>query len=177
MHGDAVSVSEVARTLGVSRATVYRYFRSTHDLLTATAIDASAGFLAAISEHLAEGERTPADAVVEVTAFTLERLPSEPCLRLLLEPGRVSMFTLGVTSPVAVSLGRSFLEQIGIDWSAHGIASDALDEIVEQMLRMTQSLVLDPGTPPRSGLELRRYLHRWFAPAIDALSTEDKVTP
>ncbi len=53
-----------------------------------------------------------------------------------------------------------------MDWAAKGFESSDLDELVEQMLRMTQSLVVDPGTPPRTGSELRRYLTHWFAPSI-----------
>jgi hypothetical protein len=53
-----------------------------------------------------------------------------------------------------------------VDWSAEGYEGSELDELVEQMLRMTQSFVVDPGTPPRTGSELRRYLTRWLAPSI-----------
>lgn len=168
--GDDVGIADVARALGVSRATVYRYFATTEDLLTATAIDASAAFLEQIATHLGDDRRSPADAVVEVTAFTLEQLPTEPYLSLLLAESRISMFTLGVTSPVALALGRSFLEQLDVDWSAHGIGDAALDEIVEQMLRMTQSFILDPGSPPRSGAELRSYLTRWLGSMITQMA-------
>jgi hypothetical protein len=38
--------------------------------------------------------------------------------------------------------------------------------VVEQMLRMTQSFVVDPGTPPRTGANVRGSLSRRLAPAI-----------
>ena len=41
-----------------------------------------------------------------------------------------------------------------------------LDELGEFTLRMLQSLVLDPGTPRRSGSALRGFLRRWAGPAI-----------
>jgi hypothetical protein len=33
--------------------------------------------------------------------------------------------------------------------------------------RVVQSFVIDPGRPGRRGAELRRYLRRWVAPALD----------
>ena len=38
-------------------------------------------------------------------------------------------------------------------------------------LRVLQSLVLDPGTPPRSGPALRDFLRRWVGPAIASDAT------
>lgn len=43
---------------------------------------------------------------------------------------------------------------------------DELDRLVEFMLRIFQSLVIDPGRPPHRGKELRAFLRRWVAPAI-----------
>ena len=40
------------------------------------------------------------------------------------------------------------------------------NELVELMLRTLQSFIVDPGTPPRSARQLRRYLHRWIGPAV-----------
>jgi AcrR family transcriptional regulator len=164
--GDDTGIADVARELGVTRQTVYRYFRTTDDLLTATALDATAAFLTRIEGHLAEHERTPADAVVEGVAFTLEQLPREPYLRLLLAPGRVSALSQGFTSPTALALGRALVDRFPIDWAGAGFAAGDLDELVEHMLRTTQSFVIDPGTPPRTGATLRAYLTRWLAPAI-----------
>ena len=41
-----------------------------------------------------------------------------------------------------------------------------LDELAEFALRVLQSLVLDPGTPRRSGSALRGFVRRWAGPAI-----------
>jgi AcrR family transcriptional regulator len=145
---------------------VYRYYRTTEDLLTATAIDATGAFLARLEAHLAEREWTPAEAIVEGVAFTLEQLPKDPYLGLLLTPGRISVFSRDFTSETAIATGRAMIERFPIDWTAHGLTGDDLDEVVEQMLRMTQSFVVDPGTPPRTGANLRGYLSRWLAPAV-----------
>src|SRR5262245_21142732 len=168
--GPDTGIADVARELGVSRQTVYRYYRTTEDLLTATAIDAAAEFLERLEAHLGTRRRKPADAVVEAIAFTLEHLPAEPYVGLLLTPGRVSIYTQGITSDTALALGRSMLDRFPVDWPAHGFDSDALDQLVEQMLRMTQSLVIDPGHPARTNQELRSYLHTWLGTAVTAHS-------
>ncbi|MEV0467951.1 TetR/AcrR family transcriptional regulator [Nocardia tengchongensis] len=163
--GDEFSIAEVARDLGVTRQTVYRYFPSAETLLTATAIAQTEHFLDVLAERLG-GIRDPATAVVEGLAYTLERLPDEKYLGLLLRPGRASAFSAGVTSDTARSLGRSILERFSVDWAAAGLSGDALDELVEHMLRIVQSFVIDPGRPPRRGAELRDYLSKWVAPAL-----------
>jgi AcrR family transcriptional regulator len=166
--GGDVGIADVARELGVTRQTVYRYFRTTDDLLTATAIDAAAAFLDRMEAHLgARDDWTPAGAVVEGIAFTLEQLPDEPYMGLLLTPGRIGVVSQDFTSPTAIALGRTMIERFPVDWSVHGFTPADLDDLVEQMLRMTQSFVIDPGTPPRRGDDLRAYLDRWLGPTID----------
>lgn len=170
--GADIGIVDVARELGVTRQTVYRYFRTTEALLTATAIDATAPFLARVETHLAERTWTPAEAVVEGIAFTLEQLPREPYLGMLLTEGRVNMFSRGFTSPTALTLGRAMVERFPIDWEAQGFDSQDLDELVEQMLRMTQSFIVDRGTPARTGPLLRGYLTRWVGSAVGLIQTK-----
>jgi len=67
-------------------------------------------------------------------------------LSLLLTPGRISIFTNDFTSDTAMALGRALIERLPIDWTAHGYGDRQLDELVEQMLRMTRSFVEHPGT-------------------------------
>ncbi|MEV0033412.1 TetR/AcrR family transcriptional regulator [Nocardia sp. NPDC050793] len=163
--GSEFSVAEVARDLGVTRQTVYRYFPSADALLTATAVAQTAHFLDVLAEHLND-IRDPATAVVEGIAYTLERLPHEKYLNLLLGPGRAGAFTAGVTSDTALAFGRSLLQRFSVDWAAAGISGPQLDQLVEHMLRIVQSFVIDPGRPPRRGEDLRAYLTTWVAPAL-----------
>lgn len=162
-----VSVSEVASTLGVTRQTIYRYFPTHEALLGATALSAVDTFLDRLAAHL--GSITdPTEAVVEGIAYTFEQLAHDKYLSLVFQPGKASAFTAGVTSDVAISFGRSILQRFDIDWSAAGFAERQLDELVEIMLRTLQSLIVDPGRPPRTGRELRRFLEDWIAPSVRA---------
>jgi AcrR family transcriptional regulator len=166
--GDDTGVADVARELGVSRQTVYRYFRTTDDLLTASAIDAAAEFLGRLELHLGTRRREPAEAVVEAIAYTLEQLPFEPYLRLLLTPGRISIYSQGFTSDTALALGRAIIDRFPVDWAAHGFDDGGLDQLVEQMLRTTLSYVIDPGHPARTGRDLRNDLDAWLGAAVAA---------
>lgn len=158
-------ISDVAKDIGVTRQTVYRYFPSTEALLIATAVAEVDPFLDGLARHV-RNIHDPADAVVEGIAHTLERLPNERYMSLLLAPGKASAFSAGVTSDVALGFGRAIVERFDVDWAAAGFAGDELDQLVEFMLRILQSLVIDPGRPPRRGKQLRAFLRRWVAPTI-----------
>src|SRR5690348_4549761 len=162
-----VSISEVAQELGVTRQTVYRYFATQEALMAATAMASVSVFLDRLAGQL--GSMTdPTDAVVEGIAYTFEQLPHDRYLGLVLQPGKASAFTASVTSDAAISFGHSILQRFGVDWDAAGFPDDKLDELVEFMLRTLQSFIVDPGQPPRSGEQLRRYLRDWIAPSVIA---------
>jgi hypothetical protein len=75
---------------------------------------------------------------------------------------------------MAISFGRSILQRFDVDWAAAGFAEGRLDELVEIMLRTLQSLIVDPGRPPRTGLELRRFLEDWIAPSVRAHAAAER---
>jgi AcrR family transcriptional regulator len=172
-----VGIAEVAREVGVTRQTVYRYFRSADDLMVATATDGASALLDRIESHLEGEHRSPADGVVEGIAFTLEQLPHEPALGLLLTPSRLGFLSRDFTSPTAIALGRLLVDRFAAFWADAGLDDHDLDELVEFVLRIIVSLTIDPGTPPRSGAELRNYLRRWVGPAIEAMAAPSDEYP
>lgn len=165
VRGGDISIADVARTLGVTRQTVYRYFPSTEALLQAAAMGAATGFLDRLAAHLS-GITEPGEAVTEGIATAVEWLPNDKHMGLLLGPDRATMFSAEVTSDVAVQFARAMLRRFDVDWASHGLDDDDLDELAEHLLRIIQSFVLDPGRPPRVGDELRSYLRRWVGGAL-----------
>jgi AcrR family transcriptional regulator len=162
-----VTVSQVAQSLGVTRQTIYRYFPTHEALLGATALSSIDNFLNRLAAHL--GSITdPTEAVVEGIAYTFEQMARDRYLSLVFQPGKASAFTAGVTSDIAISFGRSILQRFDVDWGAMGLIDAKLDELVEVMLRMLQSLIVDPGSPARRGSELRRFLRQWVGPSVAA---------
>ncbi|MGE2721385.1 TetR/AcrR family transcriptional regulator [Mycolicibacterium celeriflavum] len=164
-RGAEFSITDVARTLGVTRQTVYRYFPSTDALLQASAQRAATGFLDRLADHL-EGLTDPQEAVAEGIATALEWLPQDKHIGLLLMPARASAFSQTVTSDVALEFANSMLRRFDVDWAALGFGDDDLDQLAEHLLRIIQSFVIDPGRPPRRAAELRDYLRRWVGASV-----------
>ncbi|MDH6196100.1 AcrR family transcriptional regulator [Mycobacterium frederiksbergense] len=166
-RGADFSIADVARTLGVTRQTVYRYFPSTEALLVAAAVHAAGGFQDRVAAHV-KGTTDPAEAVTESIAIALEWLPEDKHIGLLLAPGRANAHTESVTSDVSVDFARAMMRKLDVDWAELGYTDDVLDELAEHLLRIIQSFVIDPGRPPRTGEVLRSYLRRWVGSAVVA---------
>ena len=152
------SLLQVAKTVGVTRQTVYRYFASTEDLLRAAAQHAAADLVRDVAE-MTKDISDISEAVVEGIACTLELLRANRRFALLFSADPHSEAVAAVTSSQAIFLGRSIVDQYDVDWT--GWTESDRDELVEHMLRTLLSFILDPGSPPRAGPDLRRYLRRW----------------
>jgi AcrR family transcriptional regulator len=158
------TVSDVADALGITRRTVYRYFAGTEELFTAVADVALQGFVAQIENITADMD--VAAQLVEVVAYIIERLPHEPQLTLLLANDRSNTFSRMMLAPNAIERCRTILQHTHIKWADLGYGDAVIDELVEFLLRMIQSMVIAPPEPPRSSGELRAFLHRWVGPAL-----------
>jgi hypothetical protein len=119
-----------------------------------------------LSNHLC-GIADPVDAMVETLAYTLEWLPSDKPFQLILAHD-MRKTSAGITSPRAKQFGRGLLEGLDVDWRAMGFNRRGIDDLVEYTLRILQSLMIDPGRPPRNGKSLRNYLRRWVGPVVAA---------
>jgi AcrR family transcriptional regulator len=157
-RGAAVRIADVARDLGVTRQTVYRYFPSTEALLIACALQQADGFLDRLEQRVRD-ETDHVAALVEGLAFCIEELSGDTRIGLALDGGSVS-------SDTAQAFGRSMLRRFGIDWAGIGFDDEAVSELNEFMLRLLNSYFVDPG--PRHGVPLREYLRRWLGPALTA---------
>ncbi|MFV8162252.1 TetR/AcrR family transcriptional regulator [Mycobacterium sp. 134] len=164
-RGADFSIADVARTLGVTRQTVYRYFPSTDALLVASAVHAAGDFLDRLAAHV-KGVTDPVEAITECIATSLEWLPKDKHIGLLVAPGRPNAHTESVTSDVAVDFAREMLRRLDVDWAEVGYTDAELDELAEHVLRIIQSFVVDPGRPPRTGAALRSYMTRWVGSAV-----------
>ncbi|MBU9766548.1 TetR/AcrR family transcriptional regulator [Mycobacterium sp. TNTM28] len=160
------TVSDIADALGITRRTVYRYFTGTDELFTAVAEMALGSFVAETGRLVADLDAT--DQLVEVMAYIIERLPHEPQLALLLANDRSNMFSRAMLTSDVIARCRTMLQHAQINWDQFGFDEATMDELVEFLLRFIQSMVIAPPDPPRSGAQLRAYLHRWIGPALGA---------
>lgn len=164
-RGPSLRMADVARALGVTRQTVYRYFPSAEALLIVCAMRSADGFLDQFAAHLSDVTE-PAEAIVEGVAFAVEQLAGDRQFDHVLSTRTQDGSSAMLTSDTAMTFGRSMLHQLNVDWEQHGYDEAALDELAEIGLRTLHSLLTDPGQPPRTGIELRRFVARWLGPVI-----------
>ncbi|ODR07031.1 TetR family transcriptional regulator [Mycobacterium sherrisii] len=159
------SLSVIATDLGVTRPTIYRYFASLEELITAASDVALGGWTTRIAD-LTAGVDDPVDLLVEAVAFLVERLPEEPLLMMLLETDRSRSMSRQMVLGESVRRSRLLLQSTEIDWAGLGYRGSDFDDLVEYLLRLIQSLVLVPPDPPRSATELRSLLRHWIGPVV-----------
>lgn len=164
-RGSAMRIADVARALGVTRQTVYRYFPGTEALLLATAMRSGDGFLEQLADHV-RGQTDPVGAMVEGLAFAIENLAADDRIRLILTKRQQGGAVPSISSETAVAFSRAMLHRYDVDWDASGFDDAALGELSEFCLRILHSFLVDRGQPPRRGADLRRFLARWIGPAI-----------
>ena len=160
------SFSDIAAEAGVTRQTVYRYFPSLADILTAVAVAGAEEFAERMERHLASFGSAE-DAAVESVVFAVRTIPAEPYMGLLLQAGETTTFTAGATSPLSFSLGARILRNLPVDWAAAGITTDEdLRGLAEVLMRLFISFLQYPPTPPLTDDQLRAFVRRWIGPAL-----------
>lgn len=164
-NGAVIRVADVARRLGVTRQTVYRYFPNADALLIASAMRAANGFIDQIVERVS-GNNDPVTAVVECVSFAIERLAGDPQLEGLLAWRPEDQAMTSLTSDTAITLCLWFFHRLDVDWPLHGFDEATLRELAEITLRTMQSILTDPGRPSRDAQALRRFIARWLGPVI-----------
>jgi len=158
----AVSIASVALEAGVSRPTVYRYFKDRSALVRATLLRGGAALADSLDGHL-RTVRGAAEMAVEAHLHVLDSVSSSP---LLSEAWRASMIDADVvadfTSLHAIALARRGLDRLVVE---AGWSDSEADEAVELMLRLLLTLLIAPGE--RSDrTALRRFLEHRLVPAL-----------
>ena len=163
--GSAIRVSDLARVLGVSRQTIYRYFPGAEALVVGSQMRAANGFLDRLADHL-RGWTNPAAAVVEGVAFAAEEFADDPLMARVLEARLPGGTSASFTAGAAFGLGREMFRRYDVDWAAHGFDHAATDDLIELAVRTLQSVLLDPPERPLNPVALRSLVGRWLGPAV-----------
>ena len=166
--GAAVSLAEVATSLGVIRQTVYRYFPTADALMRAVAIASVDGFLDRLTDHV-RGIGDPADALTEGVVYTLDAVAHSPHLGAMLSDS--ASHSREMTSTEARAFGLRMIERFDVDWAHHGYDDAALRDLVEFTLRIMLSFVVAPDDA-RSPVQLRRFIRRWLGAAVLAQGSD-----
>lgn len=165
--GKAVSLAEVANSLGIIRQTVYRYFPTSDALMHAVAMASVDAFLDRLADCV-RGIHDPADALTEGTLFTLDEVTRTPHLGILLSESYPHNRSGALTSDEARAMGMRMVDRFDVDWAAHGYDEASLQELVEFTLRIMLSFFVAPNDAHRPPAELRKFLRRWLGGAVAA---------
>jgi AcrR family transcriptional regulator len=173
--GAAITIAEVADSLGVIRQTVYRYFPTADSLMRAAGIASAEGFFDQLADHV-RGIHDPAEAMTEGVLYTLDAVTRIPHLAILLSAPHSAVGAGDVASGVGQDFGMRMITRFDVDWPAYGYDDAALRDLVEFTLRTMLSFFVAPNDPQRSDAELRRFVRRWLGSAILAQADPAGVT-
>ncbi len=149
-------IAHVALEAGVSRPTVYRYFKDREELIRSVLLQAGLRLGNEVQEHI-RAFADPGEKVVAATLFTLQAIEGNPVLRQVWKPASFDATVLqGFTQPASIMFARAALAEI-IDVA--GWDEDEAAESMEFTLRMMLSLLATPE-PRRTDDELRQFLRR-----------------
>jgi len=162
------TVEDVGRAAGVSRATVYRRFRSRDDLLLA-AVTRAAGRLAAEAELHLQRFDDVGSWIVEGMLFCLAEIPRRPLLAMLLAPedvGRASRLVL--SSEQLLGLGTDLLRPMFEPARRAGLLQEhvRIEALMEWVLRILLSYLTVPSHLARTEDEMRHLLRVMILPAV-----------
>jgi AcrR family transcriptional regulator len=158
----ATGIAHVAAEAGVSRPTVYRYFKDREELIRSVLLQAGLRLANDVQQHI-RMVSDPGEKAVEATLFSLRAIRQNPVLRQVWQPAMFDANVLhGFTQPASITFTRiafgDIIETVG--WDETEAA-----EAMELMLRMILSLLAAPE-PHRTEQELGGFLRRRLVPAL-----------
>ncbi len=164
------TAADIARELGISRATLYRRFGS-HEAIFLAVLTRESEAMAAEAETFLAAIDDPAERIVEGIVFSVRQVRDRP----------VHAAVFGGDA-AAWATGQAFQEEalrrIG-DAGLRPMLVPALDagtltesefaDLIDWILRVLISYAVIPGTGGRSPDEIRRQLRAWFLPSLTAV--------
>lgn len=155
-------IAHVALEAGVSRPTVYRYFKDRTELILSVLLQAGLRLASDVQAHIRELD-SPGEKIVEAVLYTLRAIDENPVLRQVWQPAMFDAELLhGFTQPRSVTFARVALAET---IEETGWSESEANEAMEYILRMILSLLAAPH-PRRSEDELRQFLSRRLVPAL-----------
>ena len=162
------TVEDVAQAAGVSRATLYRHFKSRDDLLMAVIVR-EAGRLAAEAEiHLRRFDDV-GSWIVEGMLLCLREIPRRPLLGMLFAPESVGVASrLVLTSERLLEIGADILRPMFEPARRRGLLRESvqIEALIEWVLRILMSYLTVPSHLARTDAELRHLLRVMLLPAV-----------
>jgi AcrR family transcriptional regulator len=174
------TVEDVAQAAGVSRATLYRHFKSRDDLLAAVVVR-EAGRLAAEAAVSIQRFDDVGSWIVEGMLLCLREIPRRPLLAMLFAPEEVGAASrLVLTSERLLAIGADFLRPMFGFARERGLLREGvrIEVLMEWVLRILMSYLTVPSRLAQTDAELRHLLRAMILPAVlKGFALPDSATP
>jgi AcrR family transcriptional regulator len=169
------TVDDVARRVGVSRVTIYRYFPKKDVLVEAVLLHELRRFLREIDAAVAPYE-TLEERLVEGFVFSLRFLRDHRLLNRILrtEPEFILPYLTVKGGPI-LAAGREFIADYARREAEDGglpLTDADIEGVSELLARAVLSFVLTPDSVLglRTDAEIRRFAQHYLAPTLQAIS-------
>jgi AcrR family transcriptional regulator len=162
------SMEDVARSAGMSRATLYRHFKNRDDLLMGVVEREARATARVIEERLAH-IADPGEHIVEGILQTLSEIPKRPTLSMLMRPEAVGMTSrLVLNSERIADIALEIVVPVIEPAREKGLLREnvGLDLMVEWIYRVLISYLTVPSATAKNEHELRDQLRSMLLPAL-----------
>jgi AcrR family transcriptional regulator len=169
------TIDDVARRVGLSRVTIYRYFPKKDRLIEAVMLRELRRFLREIDDAVAPYD-TLEERLVEGFVFALTFLRKHRLLnRLLRTEPELILPTLTVNAAPILAAAREFIAGFARDEADRGglpLSEDDIEGISELLARAVLSFLVTPDSVLglRTQAEIRRFSEHYLAPTLHTLS-------
>lgn len=168
------TIDDVARRLGVSRVTIYRYFPKRDRLVQAVLLRELHRFLKQVGAAI-EPSPTLEEKLVEGVVFALGYLRRHRLLqRVLRTEPELLLPALTLRAGPVLTAGREFIASFARAESEHGklpLTDAEIDAISELLARAVLSFLLTPDSVlgMRTDQQVRDFAEHYLAPTLRAL--------
>ncbi|MGW4519777.1 TetR/AcrR family transcriptional regulator [Amycolatopsis sp. NPDC004378] len=168
------TVDDVARRVGLSRVTIYRYFPKKDQLLNALILREMKRFLTKV-DAVVEAQATPEEKLIEGLSFSLVYLRGHRLLNRLLrtEPELIlphlTVQAGGLFAAARSRIAAHFHAEIAA--GRLSLPAEDIDGMAELLIRIVVSLVLTPETvlPVDDDTQRRRLAELYLTPVVRSL--------
>ncbi len=158
-----VTLNDIAQGAGVSRPTVYSYFKDKNDIIQFALLQSAYALVDDIINHVEKFE-TPQERIIEAMLMGLKRLPQENYLALIADPSITQLIN---EFALVSKEGNELLQRIFASATCNQIQDEnELNEIIEVCTRMLLSLLTLKPAKSRNQKEQRAFLEKRLLPAL-----------
>ncbi len=171
----SLRLDSVGDAVGLHRSSVYRYFDSKEDLLTAVVVKATLRLGAEVVESLGVSARAD-QFLVDGLAMAMARIASEPVHRSLMAPASEAMTRVGAR---ALTEGlRPLVEPMFVAAAERGVLRQGVttDDALRWLLIVATGLFRAPDVVPGVD-ELTRLLDLMLVPALLDAAVVEQLRP